>query len=72
MPKRIDPKLVPTIVGTQMALFRAGHAHAGVWLLLSLILQILLDAAKLPTSTKWCIGSLRNIAPAAQNASGAV
>jgi hypothetical protein len=39
--------------GTQMALFRGGHAHAGVWLLLSLILQVLLDVAKLPTSTKW-------------------
>ena len=38
---------------TQLALFRAGHAHAGVWLLLSLVIQLLLDAARLPSSTKW-------------------
>jgi hypothetical protein len=37
----------------QLALFRAGHAHAGVWLLLSLVIQLLLDAARLPSSTKW-------------------
>ena len=37
----------------QLDLFRAGHAHAGVWLLLSLVLQVLLDAAKLPTSMRW-------------------
>jgi hypothetical protein len=37
----------------QLALFRAGHAHAGVWLILSLVIQVLLDAAKLPSSTKW-------------------
>jgi hypothetical protein len=37
----------------QLALFRAGHAHAGVWLLLSLVIQVLLDAARLPSSTKW-------------------
>jgi hypothetical protein len=36
-----------------LALFRAGHAHAGVWLILSLVIQALLDAAKLPSSTKW-------------------
>ena len=29
----------------QWALFRAGHAHAGVWLVLALVLQILLDSA---------------------------
>jgi hypothetical protein len=37
----------------QLALFRAGHAHAGVWLILSLVIQLLLDAARLPSSTKW-------------------
>jgi hypothetical protein len=36
-----------------LALFRAGHAHAGVWLILSLVIQVLLDAARLPSSTKW-------------------
>jgi hypothetical protein len=38
---------------TQMALFRAGHAHAGVWLILSLVLQVLLDSASLPGTWKW-------------------
>src|SRR5277367_3020164 len=37
----------------QLALFRAGHAHAGVWLILSLVIQVLLDAARLASSTKW-------------------
>jgi hypothetical protein len=37
----------------QLALFRAGHAHAGVWLLLSLVIQVLLDSARLRPSTKW-------------------
>jgi hypothetical protein len=37
----------------QLALFRAGHAHAGVWLLLSLVIQVLLDAARLPSSARW-------------------
>jgi hypothetical protein len=38
---------------TQFALFRAGHAHAGVWLLLSLVLQVLLDSARLSPLGKW-------------------
>jgi hypothetical protein len=37
----------------QLALFRAGHAHAGVWLILSLVIQVLLDAARLPSSAIW-------------------
>lgn len=38
---------------TQWALWRAGHAHAGVWLILSLLIQILLDSARLGPSLKW-------------------
>ena len=38
---------------TQHALFRAGHAHAGVLVILALVLQILLDSATLANSTKW-------------------
>jgi hypothetical protein len=38
---------------TQWALFRAGHAHAGVWIILSLVIQMLLDAATLEPATKW-------------------
>lgn len=38
---------------TQWALFRAGHAHAGVWVVLSLMIQVLLDSATLSTTLKW-------------------
>jgi hypothetical protein len=38
---------------TQWALFRAGHAHAGVWVVLSLVLQVLLDGATLGRGLKW-------------------
>lgn len=38
---------------TQWALFRAGHAHAGVWVILSLIIQVLVDATKLSRSMMW-------------------
>jgi hypothetical protein len=38
---------------TQWALFRAGHAHAGVWVIFSLVLQVLLDSATLSTGLKW-------------------
>ena len=41
------------LIAEQLALFRAGHAHAGVWLILSLVIQVLLDVAKLSSSTKW-------------------
>jgi hypothetical protein len=33
--------------------FRAGHAHAGVIVILSLVCQILADAALLPTGLLW-------------------
>jgi len=38
---------------TQWALWRAGHAHAGVWTLLSLVVQILLDSARLSAGLIW-------------------
>ena len=38
---------------TQRALWRAGHAHAGVYVLLSLILQPLVDQTTLSKSVKW-------------------
>jgi hypothetical protein len=47
---------------TQWALWRAGHAHAGVWVLLSLVLQILLDSARLSPVLSW---SARIAAPVA-------
>jgi hypothetical protein len=38
---------------SQVAYYRAGHAHAGVLTLLALFLQILLDYAALPPSLVW-------------------
>jgi hypothetical protein len=38
---------------TQWALFRAGHAHAGVWVILSLVIQMMLDAAVLSSGLRW-------------------
>ena len=38
---------------TQWALWRAGHAHAGVWVTLSLVMQVLIDSAKLSTAMMW-------------------
>jgi hypothetical protein len=38
---------------TQWALWRAGHAHAGVWTLLSLVLQVLLDSTRLSSALMW-------------------
>jgi Ni,Fe-hydrogenase I cytochrome b subunit len=35
--------------------FRAGHAHAGVIVILSLICQVLADAAKLPEGLLWFV-----------------
>ena len=35
--------------------FRAGHAHAGVIVILSLVCQILADAAVLPTPLLWVV-----------------
>jgi hypothetical protein len=38
---------------TQWALWRAGHAHAGVWLILSLVMQVLIDSTRLSTPAMW-------------------
>ena len=35
--------------------FRAGHAHAGVIIILSLICQVLADSAVLPTGLLWAV-----------------
>ncbi|HZP23444.1 MAG TPA: hypothetical protein VFB04_08355 [Terriglobales bacterium] len=37
----------------QWALWRAGHAHAGVWLVFSLLIQLLLDSARLTSPLQW-------------------
>jgi hypothetical protein len=38
---------------TQWALWRAGHAHAGVWTMLSVLLQVLLDSTRLSLAVTW-------------------
>jgi hypothetical protein len=38
---------------TQWALWRAGHAHAGVWTVFSLLLQVLLDSTRLSAAMMW-------------------
>ena len=38
---------------TQRSLWRAGHAHAGVFVMLALILQPLVDQTALPSSLRW-------------------
>ena len=42
-----------TLDETQLALFRAGHAHAGVWVILSLIMQVLIDSTSLSRGMMW-------------------
>jgi hypothetical protein len=37
----------------QTTLFRAGHAHAGALVILSLVLQMLVDATVLPDTLRW-------------------
>jgi hypothetical protein len=39
--------------GFQQTMFRAGHAHAGVLVILSLVCQIIADYATLPISLTW-------------------
>ena len=41
--------------GFQKAMFRAGHAHAGVLVILSLICQLLADEATLPIGLTWFV-----------------
>jgi hypothetical protein len=38
---------------TQWALWRAGHAHAGVWTVFSILLQVLLDSTRLSAGLTW-------------------
>lgn len=37
----------------QWSLWRAGHAHAGVWVILSLVMQILIDPVRLSKTLTW-------------------
>ena len=42
-----------TLNETQSALWRAGHAHAGVWVIFSLVLQILIDGIDVEEAMEW-------------------
>ncbi|MEW5251760.1 hypothetical protein [Microbulbifer discodermiae] len=42
-----------TLDEAQFALWRAGHAHAGVWVILSIVIQLLIDSSKLSSANKW-------------------
>jgi hypothetical protein len=42
-----------TLTAEQTTFFRAGHAHAGVLVILSLVIQLMLDHAKLPAEWVW-------------------
>lgn len=42
-----------TLSETQSSLWRAGHAHAGVYVILALILQPLVDQTAFSNSVKW-------------------
>lgn len=42
-----------TLTETQSALWRAGHAHAGVWVILSLVIQVMVDGGRLPSVLDW-------------------
>ena len=43
----------PALTPMQTAFYRAGHAHAGVLLILSLLLQLGLDVVHLPRAWVW-------------------
>lgn len=45
----------PELTPLQLALYRAGHAHAGVLVILSLVLQVLLDHARMTSSWRWAV-----------------
>ena len=43
------------LTAQQTTYFRAGHAHAGVLIILSLVVQLLLDHARLPPDWIWAV-----------------
>jgi hypothetical protein len=50
-----DPIAALAVLPLRQNFFRAGHAHAGVIVILSLVCQILSDAAGLPSPLLWAI-----------------
>jgi hypothetical protein len=39
----------------RQGMFRAGHAHAGVWIVLALVAMLLVDQANLGEGLKWMV-----------------
>ena len=46
---------MPQFTEFQRSMFRAGHAHAGVLVILALVAQILVDQARLPETVGWAV-----------------
>jgi hypothetical protein len=53
-------------VGRKMRFFRAGHAHAGVLIVLSLVYFIYLDRARFSNGVDWLIGLVLVVGTLAQ------
>lgn len=51
----LSGKFKAPLTDFQKAMFRAGHAHAGVLVILSLIAQLFIDNANLDTSLAWAL-----------------
>jgi hypothetical protein len=45
----------PQFTEFQRSMFRAGHAHAGVLVILALVAQIFMDQARLPETLGWAV-----------------
>jgi len=45
----------PQFTDFQRSMFRAGHAHAGVLVILAIVAQIFLDQARLPETLGWAV-----------------
>jgi hypothetical protein len=46
---------MPQFTEFQRSMFRAGHAHAGVLVILALVGQILVDQTRLPETVGWAV-----------------
>jgi len=51
----LSGKIKAPLTDFQKAMFRAGHAHAGVLVILSLIAQLFIDNANLDPSLAWAL-----------------
>jgi hypothetical protein len=47
----------------RQAMYRAGHAHAGVWLVLAMVAMLYVDHADLPTAVAWVVRIAFALAP---------